>query len=126
MIVSALDQVERFMVSREARRQDMVNQNTVEIEYEVKAAISQSHLAEKRTFKLMKQSDATQIFLFSELTDFYWQLSYSTIELIKSPSWKWFQAKTKGEHYLFYEWCVNLMDVSKENSHIIIFSREFS
>jgi len=71
MIVSALDQVERFMVSREARRQDMVNQNTVEIEYEVKAAISQSHLAEKRTFKLMKQSDATQIFLFSELTDFY-------------------------------------------------------
>lgn len=65
MIVSVLDQVVCLMVSREAGGQDVVNQNTIKIEYEVKAAIVKSHLAGKRTFKLSyetKQGD-TNIFL---------------------------------------------------------------
>lgn len=79
MIVSALDQTVCFMVSREARRQDVVNQNTIEIEYEVKAAtVKAIWLRNALSNSHMKQRGNTNI-IFGELTlAFYWQSGYSS------------------------------------------------
>lgn len=63
MIVSVLDQVVCLMVSREAGGQDVVNQNTIKIEYEVKAAIVKAiWLGNAPSNSRTKQSEATLIF----------------------------------------------------------------